>query len=281
MRRRAEEAFLFRALAAGYVGDATARQRLVAPAEFREINLAPAQERDSSEGANFLLGIGVALLFFTTVIGAAGFLLQSLGREKQNRVMEILLSSTRPTELLAGKIIGLGAIGFVQLAIWTALALTTLSGTETVSLGSLSLPSLSTGEWLLIVAHFLAGYFVYASLFAGLGAIAPNPKESSQYTFVLMLPTLVPVWLGNIFWSAPHGALSLILSVFPLTSPVAMPMRLSTAVVPMPQLFLSLVLALLTGLATIYLATRIFNSRTLLSGRSLSVGLIWDVLRTD
>ncbi len=279
MRRSAEENFLFRAIAENYVGDATARRRLVSPADFREVNLAPTQEREGSEGANFLLGIAIALIFFTTVMGAAGFLLQSLGREKQNRVMEILLSSTRPIEILAGKIIGLGAIGFVQLAIWSALALTTLSRTETISLGALSLPSLTPGEWLIIVAHFLAGYFVYASLFASLGAIAPNPKESSQYTFVLMLPTLVPLWLGNVFWSAPHGALTIFLSLFPLTSPVAMPIRLSVAVIPAHQLILSLGLALLTGAATIYLATRFFRGRTLLSGSSLSLRLVWEVLR--
>lgn len=279
MRRSAEENFLFRAIAAHYVGDDAVRQRLVDPGDYREINLAPVQEREGSEGVNFLVGIGVALLFFSTVIGAAGFLLQSLGREKQNRVMEILLSSTRPVEILAGKIIGLGAIGFVQLAIWSVLALATLGRSETISLGTLSLPALSASDWLMIVAHFLAGYFVYASLFASLGAIAPNPKESSQYTFVLMLPTLVPVWLGNIFWSAPHSTTSVFLSLFPLTSPVAMPMRLSVAVVPLQQLILSLAFALLTGLAAIYLATRFFRSRILLSGRTLSPGLIWDTLR--
>ena len=279
MRRSAEENFLFRAVAANHVADENVLRRLVDPADFREVNLAPAQEREGSEDVNFLAGIGVALLFFTTVIGAAGFLLQSLGREKQNRVMEILLSSTRPVEILAGKIIGLGAIGFVQLAIWSALALTALGRSDTISLGAFSLPPLSAGDWLMIVAHYFAGYFVYASLFASLGAIAPNPKESSQYTFVLMLPTLVPVWLGNVFWSAPNGAVSLFLSLFPLTSPVAMPMRLSVAVVPARQLILSLVLALLTGLATIYVATRFFRSRILLSGRGLSVRLIWETLR--
>lgn len=279
IRRGAEQNFLFRAIAAHYLGDDDDALRLVVPADYEEFNLAPAQEREGSEGANLLLGMGVAMLFFTTVIGAAGFLLQSLGREKQNRVMEILLSSTRPVEILVGKIIGLGAIGFVQLAVWTVLALATLGRSQAISLGNFTLPTLSPGEWLMIVAHFLAGYFVYASLFASLGAIAPNPKESSQYTFILMLPTLVPLWLVNVFWSAPNGTVSLILSLFPLTSPVAMPMRLSVAVVPAPQLALSLFLALLAGLATIYLATRMFSGRTLLSGRSLSLRLLWETFR--
>lgn len=279
IRRGAEQNFLFRAIAAHYLGNDDDALRLVVPADYEEFNLAPAQEREGSEGANLLLGMGVAMLFFTTVIGAAGFLLQSLGREKQNRVMEILLSSTRPVEILVGKIIGLGAIGFVQLAVWTVLALATLGRSQAISLGNFTLPTLSPGEWLMIVAHFLAGYFVYASLFASLGAIAPNPKESSQYTFILMLPTLVPLWLVNVFWSAPNGTVSLILSLFPLTSPVAMPMRLSVAVVPAPQLALSLFLALLAGLATIYLATRMFSGRTLLSGRSLSLRLLWETFR--
>jgi ABC-2 type transport system permease protein len=133
--------------------------------------------------------------------------------------------------------------------------------------------------WALIVLHFIVGYLVYASLFAGLGAVTPNPKESSQYTFFLMLPTFLPMWFNSIMVSAPNGAFATTLSLVPLTAPLAMPMRLSLTAVPTWQWVVSLGLSLVAAGGILWLATKLFHSRTLLSGQSPSLRGIWQTLR--
>ena len=226
-----------------------------------------------------ILGIGLAIIFYLTVIGSAGYLLQSLGKEKQNRVLEILLSSTRPVELLIGKMIGLGAIGLVQLVIWSVIV-NVLMGSQNSFLANIELPQLDPGTWFLAISFFLVGYLVYGSLFAGLGAVSPGQKESSQLTFFLMLPTFLPLWFNSILLNAPNQPPAVIMSLFPLTSPITMPMRLAITAVPVWQLGLSLALGVLTSVGMLYIATRFFRSQNLLSGQSINLRRIMQAFRT-
>lgn len=266
-------------LAANYIEDENVVERVINPADIREVNLGAGERGESSFGQGYILGIAVAILFYMTAISASGYLLQSLGKEKENRVMEILLSSVRPIELLLGKMLGLGAIGLLQLVIWSVITITLLRGDENSFFSNLPLPTLEPAVWFIIVAHFIAGYLVYAGLFAGLGAIAPNPKESGQITFLLMIPVILPMWLNTILLSAPNGTMATVMSLFPLTSSVAMPMRLAATDVPTWQWVFSLAAALLTAVGTLLLAARIFRSQVLLSGQSLSLRTAWQLVR--
>jgi len=119
---------------------------------------------------------------------------------------------------------------------------------------------------------------VYAALFAGLGAIAPNLKEASQVQFFVMLPILLPTWAMSIFTSAPNSPIAVAFSLIPLTSPLAMPIRLPLTAVPLWQSLLGLTVALLTGVGTILLTARLFRGRTLLSGQSLSLRTAWQAI---
>jgi ABC-2 type transport system permease protein len=275
------EQILYALLAESYLGESAPVARIVRPLEaYTEVNLST---RDEPEGQTsfagaFGLGFAIAILFYLTAMGAAGYLLQSLGHEKQNRVMEILLSSIRPFELLLGKMIGLGGIGLLQMAIWSAVALLLFRQGDAI-FANIQLPTLTMQTWILIILHFAMGYLVYASLFAGLGAITPSPKESSQYTFILMLPTFLPMWFISILLSAPNSPFSLALSLIPLTAPLAMPLRLVITAIPTWQWLLSLTVSLLTAAGALWLATRIFHSRILLSGRSLTPRSLWHTLR--
>jgi ABC-2 type transport system permease protein len=266
-------------LAANYLDDSGLVERVLNPADIQEVNLGAAEGQQTSFGQGYIMGIAVAILFYMTAISASGYLLQSLGKEKENRVMEILLSSLRPVELLLGKMLGLGAVGLLQLLIWSVITITLFRGDENSFFNNLPLPTLRPAVWLIIVAHFMAGYLVYAGLFAGLGAIAPNPKESGQITFFLMIPVILPMWLNTILLSAPNGTMATAMSLFPLTSPVAMPMRLAATTVPTWHWLFSLAAALLTAVATLLLAARIFRSQVLLSGQSLSLRTAWQLVR--
>lgn len=277
-----QEQMLSSLLTNSLIDDPALAQRVLSPVIAETVDLSRPEE-EQANGADqylnsFFLGIGMAMLFYLTVIGSAGYLLQSLGKEKQNRVLEILLSSTRPIELLVGKMIGLGAVGLVQLAIWSALV-TLLLGTENSFLGNIQLPEMEPATWFSAVTFFLVGYLVYGSLFAGLGAITPGAKESSQYTFFLMLPTFVPAWLNSILLTAPNQTPAVLMSLFPLTSPIAMPMRLSATAVPFWQVGLALALGVVTAVGFLYFAARFFRSQTLLSGGGVNLRRIVQAAR--
>jgi ABC-2 type transport system permease protein len=271
---------LYVLLATTFLGDSAPVARIVDPLQgYREVNVSAGRPREETTSAgNFALGIGIAILFYLTATGAAGYLLQSLGKEKQNRVMEILLSSVRPFELMLGKMVGLGGIGILQMVIWGVVAWLVLRP-DNNALASLPLPTLSITVWLVVFLYFIVGYLVYASLFAGLGAVTPSPKESAQYTFALMLPVFLPMWFNTIMIASPNGTFATVLSLIPLTAPVAMPMRLAVTAVPLWQWLAGLALSLLTAAGTLWLATKLFRSRTLLSGQSPSWRGIWQALR--
>jgi ABC-2 type transport system permease protein len=283
-RQDAERNIIYQALVASWLEEPALVERAMNPANISSTNVSPETSRggDEIEGEftdNFLAGIAVFMLFFLTTMGASGYLLQSLGKEKQNRVMEVLLSSVRPSELLAGKVVGLGAFGLLQLVVWGVVVILFFGRSGDTLFQFLPIPDLSLADWFGIALFFIAGYFVYASLYAGLGALAPNPKEGGQYAFLIILPVLIPVWFNSVFFTAPNSLFPTILSLVPFSAPVAMPMRITATVVPWWQIGLSLSLTILTAIMIIALISRFFRSTTLLSGSSLTLRYIWQTVK--
>jgi ABC-2 type transport system permease protein len=263
----AHQQSLYELILVNFVTSEATRTRLLSPTPaLTMIDLTRPQTAGRSPthyASDLALVFFISILFYLTVMGAAGYLLQSLSGEKHNRVLEILLSSLRPGELLLGKLLGLGAIGLVQIAAWSLLWFLLFERQDIFS--HVPLPQLPALTWGLIVAHFLAGYLVYGAIYASVGAIIPSPKESSQYTFLVALPVFVPLMLLGAITGAPNSQVALILSLIPLTSPLTMPMRLVVTAVPPTQWLLSLGLSLATAAIALWITTRLFRSRTLLA----------------
>ncbi len=222
----------------------------------------------------FLVAAAVMVPLFTS----GGYLLQSLAQEKSSRVMEILLVSLQPRQLLTGKLLGLGSLTLVQYACWIIISLLGLvvSGRNASQIGSGI--SLSSDELLLVVPYALGAFVLYASLMAGIGALAPDIESSRAWVFVVTLPMLVPIYLWMAISTAPNGPLAVALSLTPFSAPVAMLMRMTSTTVPAWQLAASLFLLTTAGAAMILLMARLFRVQTLLSGESLSVRRIWSAL---
>ena len=280
---------LQRTLIAAFVSrDPDVVNRVLDPVTFRRINLL---EGSDGAAAQTVTGIVVAaliaMLFFLTVMGTAGYLLQGLAAEKQNRVLELLLTSARPFELLLAKLLALGAIGLLHLLAWLSLTIPLLRGSWSevqLSLGGLlpvdlAWPSVPLADWGLILVYFLVGYFLYASFFAALGALAPTLREASQYTLLFVLPVLLPLLGLPRMVAAPNGSLATTLSLVPLSSPLVMPIRLALGSVPFWQVALGLLLTAGGALLSTALVARLFRAQTLLSGQRLTPRLIWRALR--
>ena len=197
-------------------------------------------------------------------ITSASLLLTSITSEKQNQVMEILLTSLSPLEMLTGKIVALGLAGLLQMIIWfgSGFFLLRLIGRQ-FSLGStFNLPP-SVLFWGII--FFILGYALYTSLMAGLGALVPNLREGNQATILVIFPLIIPVFFSSSVAAAPNSPLFLALSLIPFTSPVTMISRLAATDIPLWQLLLSA--AILAGTVVIVLRSvaRLFRAQTLLS----------------
>jgi ABC-2 type transport system permease protein len=230
----------------------------------------PTVQRDEDNSLTFWIPYAAMLLFTMVMMMSSSLLLDSVGKEKQYHVMELLLVSVNPRQLLTGKIVGLGALGLVQTLIWggVALAALRLRG-QAVHIPEGFELSGSILAW--AVVFFLLGYAVYASLLAGLGALAPNLKDASQSTIVVIWPVIVPMFLVSILSQQPHGALATGLSLFPLTAPSTMLMRLVTGGVPLWQLLLSLTLLALTAWFVVRSVAGMFHAQHLLSGQPFAV----------
>ncbi len=245
--------------------------------QFQPINPETADTRDSQNMAAFFVPYGVTMFFYFMTIAASSLMLQAVSKEKENRVIEVLLSSANPTEIFGGKVLGLGAASLLQMLVWS------LAGAGLLRLGgtTLQIPSNMQIPWsaiLLCVPFFLLGFAVYGSLMAGLGAMAPNLREASQSTFVITIPLIVSLLAVAQLIQTPHGPVSLGLSLFPLTAPVAMPARLSIGQVPLWQIALSLVLLAVTAVLLIKGVSRLFHAQTLLTGQKVNFRTLFKAL---
>jgi len=246
-------------------------ERLVAPFQVREVTLDGAPTPGPSP-ATFLVPYVFATLFVISIFITSGYLLQSVTEEKENRVIEILLSSIPPLPLMAGKIIGLGAAGLTQVLIWLASAFIGLPliGERVPGLVDLDL---APGALLLAIVYFVLGYLAYGAIFSAIGALAPGTREAQQYSGFFGFFAVIPLVMTGAFLADPGGPIVTALVLIPMTAPAAAPQLLILGSDPSwPLIAVSLVL--LVGfviLATIGSA-RIFRATLLLYGTRPSLG---------
>lgn len=253
--------------------------RIASPIRLRtEYLTAAAPAGDPGDMSTYLIPYVIAFIFYIVIFGSSSLLLNSVTEEKQNRVLEVLMTSIRPLRILAGKVIALGVAGLFQMAAWLIIGSSLLrlpgqSFSLMASLGNLPADLVVWG-----VLYFLLGYAVYASLMAGLGALVSNLREASQATMFIMMPLLAPLVLISILATRPNSPLAVGLSLFPFTAPVTMPMRLAIGIVPVWQTVVSVLL--LAGMAVLVVrsAAGIFRAQNLLSGQAFKLSLFFKAL---
>jgi ABC-2 type transport system permease protein len=244
--------------------------------EFVNVTAEGQTEGQGNRMLPFVVTIAIMVPLFT----GGGYLFQSLTQEKSSRVMEILLVSVRPRQLLTGKLLGLSVLTLVQYGIWLAVGLIVLIVTGQDVARLLAGVSLSAAELILIVPFALGGFLLYAALMAGIGALARDEEDGRVWLFAISLPMMLPIYLWAMIAGAPNGLLAVGLSLFPFSAPLAMLMRLTSTSVPAWQIAVSLGLLFVTALGVIRLMARLFHARTLLSGESLSVRRFWATLQS-
>jgi ABC-2 type transport system permease protein len=265
-------------------GDSELTDRIWNPMNLEVMNLSarPAAVQGSAVRPNrlmkFLPAI-MAILFYIFLLTASNLLLKNISSEKENRTMEVMLLSVTPRQLLVGKMIGLGIASLVHTFVWVgAFCAIMRINKHTFELSDAANIPFSILAW--SVAFFALGFAVYGSLMAGVGALAPKIKEANHASYLAMIPLFIGYGVGVLapLADATNSWLPVALSMFPLTAPIIMMMRLITGEVPTWQLLVSVSLLAVTAYVSVRVMAATFRAQHLLSGQPFSFRRSLDVL---
>ncbi len=265
------------------IGGRLARQRmkipdlkaLLARVPVDVVKVSPRGE-SKEKGQTFYVAIVLGIILYTSLLFYGINTMRSILEEKSSRIIEILLSSVRPFPLLAGKIIGVGAVGFTQYLIWA------VAGAIVVSYGALMLSVFSSGSvsmhfhfplalWGWFILFFLGGYFLYASLYAAIGAAASSDQDANQLQVPITSLVVASFVLFNVIMRNPGSTASVALSMIPFFSPILMILRLTLESPPLWQVVLSLAVLFASAIGVIYLSARIYRVGVLMYGKRPSL----------
>ena len=256
--------------------------RVQLPVLLETVRLTPEGEvapEERDELSRFLIPYVFALLLGFTVVFTSQFLAQSVTEEKQSRTIEVLLSSVSSFTLMAGKILGLGAAGLLQILVWLISARLLLLVAE----ASLPLPADLTIDPVMLglaALFFVLAYLFFGTLVAGVSAMASSPQEGTQIAgFVIMFGFIPPALLMPVITNDPNGTLARVFTFIPVTSPFTVMLRLAAATTLWFDIVVAALLLTLATLGVLFLASRVFRASLLLRGKRPGLGEIWRALR--
>jgi ABC-2 type transport system permease protein len=221
----------------------------------------------SSGRTAFFLTFGLVMTLYMSIILHGVAVMRSVLEEKTSRIVEVLLAAVTPKELMAGKILGVGAVGLTQLAFWYgsgAVLGIGMAAQIRMLTGSLDLPVLPLA---LFPLFFLLGYFLYAALWAMLGAMVNSEQEAQQMQFFVVFPLFVSLILMGPTITNPNSALAVSVSLIPFCTPLLLYVRIAAGDVPAWQIGLGVALMLLTIWLTLVVASRIYRVGILMYGK--------------
>ena len=212
----------------------------------------------------------MTVILYLAIILSSSVLVAAVTDEKKNRIMEVLLSSVSTGQMITGKLIAVAILGMLLLLAWAGVFLfVALFGGRALDIPLNYSPPIDVLAWAAVFGFF--GYAIYGALMAGVGALAPDVKDTRSASFVVLAPLIVAYMMMFIIETDPEGPIAMTLSLFPLTSPVSMIGRMSTSEVPIWQSFLAVVLQAAMAILIVRLVIRMFRAQTLLSGQSFDV----------
>ena len=243
-----------------------------------DLNLVKVTKTGESEenGQSVLVQLSIVMVLYITLLVYGVMTMRSVLEEKTSRIVEILASSIRPVYLLAGKILGVAAVGLTQYLIWMATA--ALVSTYGAAVGSTFRPGAVAPKFHLPISFliypvifFLAGYFLYASLYAAIGSMVSSEEELQQLQMPVTLVIVSCFILYPLIQRAPNSPLAIGLTLFPFSSPILMVFRITVQTPPFWQIALSLAICAATTVGVVWLAARIYRVGILMYGKRPSL----------
>lgn len=240
-------------------------EQLVRPLEIETVNVT----RGKTSGQTlFFTAFLLMMTLYTTVLMYGMSVMRSILEEKSSRVVEVMLSSVTAKEMMAGKILGVGAVGLTQILIWTALgSVISLPSIIALGGGKAGAITISTTAGIFFAVFFLLGYLLYSTMCAALGAMVTSEQEAQQMQFPIVLPMVFSLVMMPYLIRQPDAPLSVIVSMIPFCSPLVMYLRIVVQQPPAWQIALSIAILLATTYGMLVLSARIYRVGILMYGK--------------
>jgi ABC-2 type transport system permease protein len=229
---------------------------------------------------NVIIPAIFGLLLALSLQAASLYMVEGLGDEKESRLIEVLLSSVSPRQLLTGKVLGIGAAGLVQVVVWLAslpLLLNLASSTIGGFFGTIQLPA---NFLVLGIVYFILGYLLFAALSAGVGAISSSARDGQPLVMIYAMLVFVPLWFASLLFIFPDSPIWTVLTIFPLTAPIAVMLRLGVAGIAAWELAASLAVLVLSIIGALLLSVKAFRVYLLMYGKRPGFGEVIRNLRS-
>lgn len=275
------------------------------------------EEKASSAGLASGIGYGAGFLIYFFIFMYGAQVMRGVMEEKSSRIVEVIISSVKPFQLMMGKVVGVALVGLTQFVLWVVLTFVLIAGAQTLLVGKSASGStqqmvqsvmekqtagavqeIDVSEFERVFSdlsdkvknvplgqiiasflfYFLGGYLLYASLFAAIGSAVDNDTDTQQFMLPITIPLILGIFVMMNAMQAPHAPLAFWFSMIPLTSPIVMMVRIPFGV-PLWQLLVSGSLLIIFFMGTIWLAAKIYRTGILMYGKKVSYKELWKWIR--
>jgi len=244
--------------------------RAVGGATFERVRIGenglPVEEDADTEVGTIVVSLVFTLLLVFSIMMGAASLGEAIAEEKENRMIDVLLTSVKPLSLMAGKVLAIGTAQLIMITVWVGSVVVIVPRIADVIPSVFEFP-INLGLLVWVLAFFLAGYFVSSVIMAGIGAVATKVQEANQLAFLVIIPLLASVYVLGLILSNPGGVLARVLSFIPFTAPSAMMIRLAVDGVSRLESLASLAVIVATGMALLWVSARVFRAGLLMYGQ--------------
>jgi ABC-2 type transport system permease protein len=248
--------------------DPEAVRELTRRVGLNTLKLGRGGEETSDRGQTFMLAYVFVMIIYMTVLMYGLYVMRGVLEEKSSHVVEVIISTVKPFELMLGKILGIGAVGLTQFLLWSVLlaAISAPGMVSAMGMGDIELPTVSIQLLVFFVVYFVLGFLLYGTLYAAVGASFDTEQEAQNFQFVIVAPLMIPLVLLWQIINQPNSTLSVVLSLIPFFTPMLMFLRMTLTEVPASQIVASVTLIVVTIIASAWVVGKIYRVGILMHG---------------
>lgn len=230
---------------------------------------------EAEVAGEYIVSIVFVMLLYSMLLTWGMSVQRSIIEEKSSRVIEVMLSSVEPRDLFIGKILGVGAVGFTQLLIWSTLLLSLALSSGLMAAQVAGFIQVGLSDVIYLMVYFVLGFFLYSSIFTIVGAMCTTEQDAQQLQSLVILPLIVPIMFVFLVMQNPSSTLAVVLSMVPLFTPMLMLARVSIIEPPVWQIVASIVILLLSIWGIVWVSAKIFRVGILMYGKRPSFKEVW------
>lgn len=244
---------------------------------MKTIKVTKKGEEEEETGGTFFISYFLVMILYITMFFYGAIIMRGVIEEKSSRVIEIVISSLRPFQLMMGKMLGIAAVGFTQYAIWAVFGFSAFRYSKSIltslfpAAAGFKLPTIPPAIFFYFIIFFILGYFLYGTLYAAIGSMVNSEKEAQQLLMPVTFLLVGAFMVAMVIIRSPNSSLAVTFSLIPFFAPILMFMRICILMPPFSQIAISIFLLVLTTLFMIWLVARIYRVGILMYGKPPSL----------